>query len=468
MENFDLFRRLKAPTRFCVEVTARCQNNCRHCFNYWRERCSVHGFNYWRTPVSAQEIFGCEDMSLATAEIVVRKAAAAEVFELVISGGEPFLNYPVTARIVEIARETGLLYSINSNLAAVDEEKAAWLAEMRIPVLTSLLGPNAEVHDAVTGAPGSFAATVRGIKLCRAAGVLPAVNMVLTRLNHRFVRETCTFAAEELKVRRLSVTKGLQPVSCTDFSEQEITGPEMAQCFNDALWARGEYGLEVSTSNVVPLCSLDGVEDPFAYSGGPCPCGISQMVIGCDGTVRPCTLFDVVEGNLVTEDLLEIWERMRHWGNAEAMPPECRKCELLTRCGGGCRYLGWLKDCAGGYRDTRMDETKVPQLTKLLGPERLANVQPTKRFRVKRFRIRREDFGGVVFVSDTGRRICLSAAAVGMLAALKPEEVYETAALSATHPVEFITGLAVRRLVDFLPDNGSAEALALERDLVCA
>ena len=455
MSSGDLFRPLKAPTRLCLEVTARCQNRCLHCFNYWRE------------PQSAEQCFGCQDMSAETADIVMRKAAAAEVFELVVSGGEPFLNFPVTARIISAAQEAGLIYSINSNLLCVDEEKARWLVENKVPVLTSLLGPNAEVHDAVTGNHGSFAATVRGYLCCRKAGFSPTVNMVLTRRNHHLVREVAVFIAEELGTKRFSVTKGLQPVSCRDFAAQNISRDDVVRAFNDALWARARYGLEVSTSNVVPLCSLDGVEDPLAFSGGPCPCGFSQMVIGCDGSVRPCTLFDLTEGNLVTEDLCVVWERMNRWRKLEVMPTDCRSCELLTRCGGGCRYLGWLEDTSDGYRDTRMDRESVPKLLSTVGPEKLADVQATRRLRVQRYRLRREEFGGVALIQATGRRECFSPPAMEMIESLKPGELYETERVLRTHPAEFLTGLAVRGLIEFLPEDGPAEETVSSTKVPC-
>jgi radical SAM protein with 4Fe4S-binding SPASM domain len=56
-----------------------------------------------------------------------------------------------------------------------------------------------------------------------------------------------------------------------------------------------------------------------------------------NGDVRPCTNSTVVYGNILNDELKNIWKKMSDWRTEKYVPEKCKKCTWLNRCLGGCR-----------------------------------------------------------------------------------------------------------------------------------
>ncbi len=80
-----LYRKLVAALGFQVEVTSRCNCKCIHCYNYWRR--------------DSNQATCSSDMTFEVANKVVNEIRNNKLFSIVITGGEPFLNFDV-ARFV--------------------------------------------------------------------------------------------------------------------------------------------------------------------------------------------------------------------------------------------------------------------------------------------------------------------------------------------------------------------------------
>lgn len=115
--------------------------------------------------------------------------AGREAAVLVLSGGEPTLN-PRLVEYVALAKQSGVrAVELQSNAVRLaDAGLAHALAAAGVDrAMISLHGTTAEVSDAITGAPGTFAQTVRGIDHLIAAGVPVRLNFVFCQLNrHQF------------------------------------------------------------------------------------------------------------------------------------------------------------------------------------------------------------------------------------------------------------------------------------------
>ncbi len=151
----------RLPLRGALDLTYRCNNRCRHC---WLRGSDGDG-----------ELTASEVLSL------VDDARAMGCREWAISGGEPMLRddfFEIFDHITSHART----YSLNTNGTLITEEIAEL---MRRPgaKMVALYGATAEVHDRVTRAPGSFAATMRGFERLREAGAGFIVQLVPMRDN---------------------------------------------------------------------------------------------------------------------------------------------------------------------------------------------------------------------------------------------------------------------------------------------
>jgi radical SAM protein with 4Fe4S-binding SPASM domain len=449
MSKQRLYRRLDAPVSVQIEVTQRCPCECVHCYNYWR-RCSD-------LPV---EDGGNKDLTPENAERVIEQCLEAQLFHAVVTGGEPLLNFSIVKQLVSKLSAEGISVSLNSNLVLMDREKAQWLAEHQVGVLTSVLGPE-KVHDSITQLPGSYARTIEGYKLYAEVGRAPYVNMVVMKQNAEYVRETAEFL-HSLGCQFMSASGVVCPAYCRDFSEYQLGREELMGCLNELIRIRDSLGFDIDILNPLPVCALHDSIDPHAFASRRCGAGLFEAAIGCDGGVRPCPHHDSIEGNLFEEDLKAIWSRMTRWRSGELIPETCRECKLLFTCGGGCRYAA--KKHSGAYNgcDPHMQEERVDEVFAILADKKTAPaVIASERFRVNQFRSRPEEFGALVAVGgNVNDIIFLSHQADALLKGLRPGDVMSVSEFgdSPQHR-QFLTGLAERGVVEYLPSCAGSSSV---------
>ena len=122
------------------------------------------------------------------AEAAVEEAiarAGRERAVLVLSGGEPSLNPRLVEYVATGKRQGVRTVELQSNAIRLgDNDLAAKLAAAGLDrAMVSLHGSTAEISDGITGAPGTFAATVRGIDALARTPVLVRLNFVFCQAN---------------------------------------------------------------------------------------------------------------------------------------------------------------------------------------------------------------------------------------------------------------------------------------------
>lgn len=150
------------PAEVTVRVNFRCNQACEFCF------------------VSTHLPSAPEDAVRAAIETAARQHAV-----VVLSGGEPTLN-PRLVEYVELASRLGAAsVELQSNATRLGNGGlAAALAEAGLQgAMISLHGATAEVSDAVTGAPGTFVATLKGIDALVRTPVRVRLNFVFCQEN---------------------------------------------------------------------------------------------------------------------------------------------------------------------------------------------------------------------------------------------------------------------------------------------
>lgn len=126
----------------------------------------------------------------AAAEASVRTAiadAGRENAVVILSGGEPTLN-PRLIEYIQLAKSHGArTVEIQSNaIRLADATLTAALVEAGLDgAMVSLHGSTAEISDAVTCAPGTFASTILGLDELARQPVHLRINFVFCELNHR-------------------------------------------------------------------------------------------------------------------------------------------------------------------------------------------------------------------------------------------------------------------------------------------
>ena len=156
----------RLPLEGSIDLTYRCNNNCRHCWLI--------------IPMRGRE----KDLELSFDEIChfVDEARALGCRQWSISGGEPMIRQDFPEIFDYITRKSRS-YSINSNGTLITPEIAELMTRKGRKMI-ALYGASEAVHDHITRNPGSFKATMQGFKLLQEAGAGFTVQLIPLKDNY--------------------------------------------------------------------------------------------------------------------------------------------------------------------------------------------------------------------------------------------------------------------------------------------
>ena len=156
----------RIPLEGSIDLTYRCNNNCRHC--------------WLRIPPEAPEIR--KETGTDEIKMLVDEARKLGCQRWTISGGEPMLR-PDFVEIFDYITSRSVSYSINTNGTMISPEIAE-LMRRKGKKMVALYGASLEIHDHITRNIGSFQATMRGVQLLREAGAEFIVQLIPLRDNY--------------------------------------------------------------------------------------------------------------------------------------------------------------------------------------------------------------------------------------------------------------------------------------------
>lgn len=304
----DVIARLEAesgkPLAAMLELSDRCNEVCVHCYQVQGQKGELNT-GEWRA--------------------ILDQLAEAGVLMLTLSGGEVTLRKDFL-ELLAYARRRGFAVRLFTNGLTMTRELAAKIAAQHVvDVEISLYATRADIHDFVTGVPGSFAKTVQGIRYLREHGVAVTIKAVMMNVNEADLPQYPAFAAA-LGVHFRIDTTGLVPREGCD-REPQALNPDRARV--DAL----ERQLRAQKKREP--------EPPAQPGAGLRPasrkvCGAARTLhVEPNGEMRPCTLLEVDLGDVRSASPAEIFESERaravrglRWGDLHG----CRVCELARRC----------------------------------------------------------------------------------------------------------------------------------------
>ena len=159
----------RLPLEGSVDLTYRCNNNCRHC--------------WLRIPADSPQ----KKAELTFAEIrkIVDEARSMGCRKWSISGGEPMLRSDFL-EIFDYITSNSNSYSINTNGNLITPKIAKLMVRKGVKMV-ALYGATKDVHDHITRDPGSFEATMQGLRYLKEAGVGFTVQLIPMKDNyHQF------------------------------------------------------------------------------------------------------------------------------------------------------------------------------------------------------------------------------------------------------------------------------------------
>jgi radical SAM protein with 4Fe4S-binding SPASM domain len=311
---------LSAPLTAQLEITDLCNHQCIHCYNL-----DSNVENRPVRKVSDETVISC-----------AQKLIDGGVFAMVITGGEPLIKRELTKKVITLFRENNVKVSLNSNLTLFDDDFIVFLKETQTGVLTSCPSAIPASFEKLTGVD-HYAKFETNIKKMLSAGIRFAVNMVVTKENLNEVRITAE-KMKELGCKSFAATPmGLN----MDYPRLDLLldMEEVRTVIADLLWVKETLGLNVDILEALPKCVFPEkvLTEKHSFLNRKCQAGRTVIAVSCNGDVRPCAHNPVSYGNILKEDLRNIWAKMNDWRSAQYVPEGCKECTWLNRCNGGCR-----------------------------------------------------------------------------------------------------------------------------------
>jgi SynChlorMet cassette radical SAM/SPASM protein ScmF len=321
-----------SPCRFPLEriyfyLTEGCNLTCRHC---WLAPAPDGGGG--RLPTLPVDLF----------EEIIAGAKPLGLSGVKLTGGEPLLH-PQFVRLLAIVRREELALSIETNGQMLTPALAAAIARAGDPsVAVSLDGADAETHEWVRGAAGSFGAAASAVTSLAAAGVRPQVVCSVMRRNASqlgaIVRMAEALGAASVKFNIVQpVARGAQLLDKGD----TLTVAELI-----------ELGRRVNTE-ISPRTRLQVLFDvppafrplrQFADGGGFGRCQIlSTLGVLASGGFSLCgigmTVPGLVFGNARTDRIEDVWRHNETLGAIRR--------RLLRQLSGVCGHCLMQRSCLG-------------------------------------------------------------------------------------------------------------------------
>lgn len=315
IERLDLAK----PVMAQFELTQSCNHRCAHCY-----RIESNG-------ESSIEKFPNE-IILAVAQELVN----AHVFNVVVTGGEPLLEQDLTRKVITLLRDNGVQVGLNSNITLLTDEMLGWLKKQQVNILTSCPSSNKEKYNHMIGAD-KFDVFFERLNKIFEIGAHCTVNMVVSKENANEVRTTARFL-KEIGCYSFSATPMFLNMNYPR-KDLLLSKEEVKRVIDDLIWVESELKIKVDILESLPKCVFEPNirNGEFSFLNRKCQAGRTVVGVSPNGDIRPCSTNTEVYGNVLREDIREIWKKMGKWRSTEFFPIECKNCSWLDRCNAGCR-----------------------------------------------------------------------------------------------------------------------------------
>jgi radical SAM protein with 4Fe4S-binding SPASM domain len=323
---FSLWEKMEAERgclAFTLEVTARCNNNCRHCY----------------INVPADNAQAClEELSTDRLLDIADQAVRLGAVWCTMTGGEPLLR-PDFAEVYLGLKKKGLLVSVMTNATLLNQSHVDLF--LRFPprdIEITVYGVTKETYESVSRCPGSFDAFMRGLTLLENAGIKFRLKAMAIRSNLHEIKEITKFCRAHTKdyyrfdpllhlrmdrdperneeVRRERLTPE-EVVSLEKTDEERVRALEK----NCHVYINPEFSQ--ITGDILLSCGAGGSN--FAVS----PNGMFRL---CESLCHPDCVYDLKHGALAEawQDFIPSVRAMR--SRRKEFLATCRVCPIINLC----------------------------------------------------------------------------------------------------------------------------------------
>jgi radical SAM protein with 4Fe4S-binding SPASM domain len=306
-----------------LEITARCNNRCRHC--------------YINLPASDKHAASCE-LSLEEIKTIADESADLGALWCLITGGEPLLRKDFVDIYLHLKRK-GFLVSIFTNGTLVSQEHVALFK--RYPprdLEISVYGVSQHIYEQVTCVPGSYRAFRRGLDYLLKSWINVSLKATLTRSNLEEFSEIAEFCRQKSHGQfRFDPFLHLR-VDGSPMRNQEIKSERLLPSEIVALEKsdRDRFkALTKSCSLIQTAIPTSGMVDKIIC----CAAGLNSVYVRHDGALQFCSalrypefVYDLRQGSLSEAWHNFIPDLRREKYKDRDLSPVCTGCHLINLC----------------------------------------------------------------------------------------------------------------------------------------
>ncbi len=320
---WDKMKRRKAPVGFDIELTARCNLACRHCY-----------INLPAGDKSAK----ANELTAVEIERIAGEAVSLGAVWCLLTGGEPLLRKDFFD-VYTALRKKGLLISVYTNATLVSARHIRLFKEHPPRnVEITVYGATKETYERVTRVPGSFAAFQKGLGLFLKGGVAVRLKAMALRSNMHELPQIADFCrARTTDYFRFDPVIHYRfdrdPERNRDIESERLTPDEVVAL--EKADSERFHALETCSDQLItPESDVSGCRHLFR-----CGAGKKTFVVGHDGKFKLCAsllhpdcLYDLRRGPLT-----EAWRRFvpRVLEKKSSRPEyleRCAKCAIVNLC----------------------------------------------------------------------------------------------------------------------------------------
>ena len=289
-----------------LSITRQCRYQCRHCYEH-------HNLHHQDT-VSVQRWLE-----------VVRQLQDLGTSTIILSGGEPMLRFDDILNILETGDQNRSDFHVHTTGYGVTAEKARRLKEAGLTAAAvGLDDTDPQRFDRFKGFDGAFISAVSAIHHFREAGLFVYTNACLRpELVENGALWSYLSFLKDLGVHGVSF---LEPKPCGSFAAMNVD-----QLFNHQHRATVDHVFKTANNarkhrNLPLIEYLNYYERPEHL--GCRMGGISHLSVNGQGDVQPCVFLPRSFGNILNEDFLDIFHRMRR-AIPHAIKRQCPACTQI-------------------------------------------------------------------------------------------------------------------------------------------
>ncbi|MFH1641598.1 MAG: glycosyltransferase [Nanoarchaeota archaeon] len=286
---------LTLPEEIKIEITNKCNLNCKFCFNSKRGK----------KELTTKEIYS-----------IIDDIKLSGIHAIRLTGGEPFIRQDLI-RILKYAKENRIYTILNTNGRLINEKIIHTLSYVDDLLIS--------VHDLRN--PQFFSKLFEEIKKYK-NNIFLRCCTIASKENIRVIDKYYAFFEEQ----NIDDWFLLRPISEKIGLKKKDVGPLV----ENILKCNGKYKINTNIANSVPFCSYEGGAVSKVCVGGRFDSGRTRIVVDCLGNYKT-DYFSAVIGNIKNQKILDIWnsKMLRDIRANRILPAECMGCYYSKKCNGG-------------------------------------------------------------------------------------------------------------------------------------